>query len=162
MKHKSKPCTSQKQVMDQVVRVLHSEKLRFTFDNKMQSALVPMSGDIQPYTIIITVAGNVLVFIIPYYLTLPADLEPERLAALNEKMLSINDEIGLLKFSLNKKRSEVTLSVELPWKFTVLNAKAITSFMRLINTTASTRQREFVSAAIPKPTRSRPEQVAHS
>jgi hypothetical protein len=147
-------CNSPKQVLERIINSLKKEKLKFSLDGKGKFVAVPMIGDIQPFTIIVTVSSDILLVIIPNYLNLSPDVELENRTALFEKILAINDERALVKYSWNKRGDEVTLSVEVPWRFTVFDRKAVRSLIRLVHSEGSSRQRDLLPLTIPKPTKS--------
>lgn len=147
MKPKSLECKSARQALNRVVAALEAENLEFSFDKKAGSVLIPMAGSIQSFTVQVQVTPTLLLFLIPYYLTIPKDLDPERRKTLLEKSLRLNDKFGLIKMALGQSQ-RLVLSVEVPWKYTILTPAAINTFLGVLNGAAKEHQREFLETLL--------------
>ncbi len=70
---------------------------------------VPYRGELIILTITLTDAGSYLRYCLPYYLSLPTALDPNRLLA---KLLELNRNLKLFKFGCDPLDGEVSVSIE--------------------------------------------------
>jgi hypothetical protein len=147
-------CNSEKSALKSALIALAKKKLNFEHNKKHKFISVPMVGPVQPFTIFIHTTPALLIFSIPFYLTMPPDLDSDQRRKVLEKSLKLNDRLGLIKISLAGIR-DLIVSIEIPWRHTVLTPTAVNTFLALLDDAARKHQRDFLKRVLYQRTESR-------
>jgi len=101
MTARARICKSSKEAFQLLVDSLAKEKLKYILDEDAPVVILRMEGDVQSYAIVGEVSDKLMMLGIGKFLNVPENLETDRARRLFEKLLEINDELGVVKFSVD-------------------------------------------------------------
>ncbi len=148
MTTRAKICKSRQAAFRLLVNSLKQEGLKYSVDEDGPIVMLRMSGDVQPFTIVGEVSDKLMIFVIAKFLNLPKDLDSEQQHRLFKKLLEMNDDLGVVKFSVDIERQAVTVSVEIPWRDLGFTSRTISTYFYILASAARGHQRELLSIIV--------------
>jgi hypothetical protein len=145
MKEKIITCSSVGALIKEVQAGLKRERMKFTVSGTDKAVIVPMEGNVQNYRVFIYPDNDILMFLVPAYAKLQPDTPMAAKNKVMSKLLDLNDKKGIIKFSLDPKDGEVTLSAEVPWRDIAFKPKTVFTYLMLVVANAQKHQREILS-----------------